>query len=59
LLEIDKSALKRLEEVSKLPAEARSQVFMVIDALIRDLKLNKLTLKKLKKARLVPGPFLY
>jgi hypothetical protein len=38
LLEIDKSALKRLEEVSKLPAEARSQVFMVIDALIRDFK---------------------
>lgn len=37
-LEIDKTTLKRLEEVSKLPAEAKTQVFMVIDALIRDFK---------------------
>jgi len=37
-LELDKNTLKRIEEVSKLPAEARSQVFMVMDALIRDFK---------------------
>jgi hypothetical protein len=37
-LELDKTTLKRIEEVSKLPAEARSQVYMVIDALIRDFK---------------------
>lgn len=37
-LELDKTTLKRIEEVSKLPAEVRSQVYMVIDALIRDFK---------------------
>jgi transcriptional regulator with XRE-family HTH domain len=37
-LELDKNTLKRIEEVSKLPADARSQVFMVIDTLIRDFK---------------------
>lgn len=37
-LEIDKNTLKRIEEVSKLPADAKNQVFMVIDALIRDYK---------------------
>ena len=37
-LELDKSTLKRIEEASKLPVEARSQVYMVIDALIRDFK---------------------
>lgn len=37
-LELDKNTLKRIEEVSKLTAEARSQVFMVMDALIRDFK---------------------
>ncbi len=37
-LELDKTTLKRIEEVSKPPVEARSQVYMVIDALIRDFK---------------------
>ncbi|HRJ28236.1 MAG TPA: helix-turn-helix transcriptional regulator [Cyclobacteriaceae bacterium] len=37
-LELDKTTLKRIEEVSKLPADAKTQVFMVIDALIRDYK---------------------
>lgn len=37
-LEIDKNTLKRIEEVSKLPADAKNQVFMVIEALIRDYK---------------------
>ena len=36
--EIDKSTLKRIEEVSKLPDDAKNQVFLVIDALIRDYK---------------------
>jgi transcriptional regulator with XRE-family HTH domain len=37
-LEIDNSTLKRLEELSKLPEEAKKQVFLVVDALIRDFK---------------------
>jgi len=37
-LEIDRGTLKRLEELSKLPEEAKSQMFMVVDALIRDFK---------------------
>lgn len=37
-LELDKTTLKKIEEVCKLPAEARSQVYMVIGALIRDFK---------------------
>ena len=41
-LELDKSVLDRLQEVSKMPDIDRKQIFMVIDALIRDFKLNKL-----------------
>lgn len=37
-MEIDNSTLKRLEELSKLPEDAKKQVFMVVDALIRDFK---------------------
>ena len=37
-MELDKTTLKRIEEVGKLPADAREQVNMVIDALIRDFK---------------------
>lgn len=37
-LEIDKSTLKRLEEISKLPEDAKNQVLHVVDALIRDFK---------------------
>jgi uracil phosphoribosyltransferase len=37
-LEIDNGTLKRLEELSKLPEEAKKQVFLVVDALIRDFK---------------------
>lgn len=36
--EIDKDTLKRIQDVSTLPVEERRQVFMVIDALIRDFK---------------------
>lgn len=37
-LEIDQSVLKRLEDISKLPEESKQQVFMVVDALLRDFK---------------------
>lgn len=37
-MELDKSMLKRIEEVSKLPTAAKEQVIMVVDALIRDYK---------------------
>ena len=37
-LELDGDVLKRIEEVSALPNEAKKQVLMVMDALIRDFK---------------------
>jgi len=37
-VEIDTSTLKRLEELSRLPDDAKKQVFLVVDALIRDFK---------------------
>jgi transcriptional regulator with XRE-family HTH domain len=37
-IELDKSVLKRIEEVGKLPIDAKNQVFLVMDALIRDFK---------------------
>lgn len=40
-LELDKQALKRIEEVSKLDTEEKDKIFMVIDALIRDFKAKK------------------
>lgn len=36
--ELDKDTLKRIQDVSTLPADERKQVFMVIDALLRDFK---------------------
>ena len=36
--EIDKPTLKRIEEVAKLPSEAKTQVYLVMDALVRDFK---------------------
>ena len=36
--ELDKDTLKRIKEVSSLPEEERKQIFMVVDALIRDFK---------------------
>ncbi len=35
---LDKDTLKRVEEVSSLPEKDKKQVFMVVDALIRDFK---------------------
>ncbi|WP_411032229.1 helix-turn-helix domain-containing protein [Spongiimicrobium sp. 3-5] len=40
-LELDTNVLKRVEEVSKLSSEEKDKIFMVIDALIRDLKAKK------------------
>jgi transcriptional regulator with XRE-family HTH domain len=36
--ELDKDTLKRIQDVSTLPVEEKKQVFMVIDALLRDFK---------------------
>lgn len=36
--ELDKDTLKRIQDVSTLPVEEKRQVFMVIDALLRDFK---------------------
>jgi transcriptional regulator with XRE-family HTH domain len=40
-LELDNSTLNRIREVTALPDEDRKQVFMVVDALIRDFKAKK------------------
>ena len=37
-LEFDQDTLIRLQEVTSLPQEAKKQIFMVMDALIRDFK---------------------
>lgn len=37
-IEIDQSILNRLSEISKLPEEGKRQIFMVVDALIRDFR---------------------
>ncbi len=37
-MELDKSALDRLEDISKMPEEEKRSIFKVIDALIRDYK---------------------
>ena len=40
-VELDHDTLKRLSEVSSLPEEDKKQVFMVIDALVRDFKTKR------------------
>lgn len=40
-MELDSSTLSRIQEVAKLPEEDKKQVFLVIDALIRDFKARK------------------
>lgn len=40
-LELDSSTLNRIQEVTKLPEQEKQQVFMVLDALIRDFKAKK------------------
>lgn len=36
--ELDQDTLKRIQEVSTLPETAKKQIYMVMDALIRDFK---------------------
>jgi len=40
-MELDSSTLNRIREVTALPDEDRKQVFMVVDALVRDFKAKK------------------
>jgi transcriptional regulator with XRE-family HTH domain len=40
-MELDSSTLNRIREVTALPDEDKKQVFMVVDALIRDFKAKK------------------
>ena len=37
-MELDSEALKRLEEISALPDDEKSKLYMVVDALLRDFK---------------------
>lgn len=37
-LELDTDTLRRIQDIIKLPEEEKSQVFKVVDALIRDFK---------------------
>ena len=37
-LELDQPTLKRIEQISQLPEEQRRQVYMLLDALLRDFK---------------------
>ncbi|MGL6129979.1 helix-turn-helix domain-containing protein [Chryseobacterium artocarpi] len=37
-LEVDSNTLKRIEEISNLPKSAKEQIYLVIDALVRDFK---------------------
>lgn len=37
-MELDSDALKRLEEISALPEDEKSKLYMVVDALLRDFK---------------------
>lgn len=40
-VQLDKATLKRLQDIQKLSDDNRTQLFMVIDALIRDFKAKK------------------
>lgn len=37
-LEVDSNTLKRIEEIGNLPKSAKEQIYLVIDALVRDFK---------------------
>jgi transcriptional regulator with XRE-family HTH domain len=37
-MELDKSALERLEDIAKMPEDEQESIFKVVDALIRDYK---------------------
>ncbi|AZB30323.1 helix-turn-helix domain-containing protein [Chryseobacterium balustinum] len=40
-LEVDQNTLKRIEEIGNLSKSAKEQIYLVIDALIRDYKAKK------------------
>jgi len=40
-VQLDKATLKRLQDIQKLSDDNRNQLFMVVDALIRDFKAKK------------------
>lgn len=40
-MQLDKQAVKRLEDISKLPEENKSFVFNLIDMALRDFKVKK------------------
>ena len=40
-LELDKSAISRLEDIATLPNEEKIHVFKVLDALLRDYKTQR------------------
>jgi len=37
-LEVDHNTLKRIEDMGNLPKSAKEQIYLVVDALIRDFK---------------------
>jgi transcriptional regulator with XRE-family HTH domain len=39
--ELDTATLRRIEEVSKLPEEDQKQVFLLLDALLRDFRARR------------------
>lgn len=41
-LQLDKQTVKRLEDISKLPAEDKEDIFYALDGLIKSAKLNAL-----------------
>ncbi|MCI3936850.1 hypothetical protein MQX03_06540 [Chryseobacterium aahli] len=40
-LEVDQNTLQRIEEIGNLPKSAKEQIYLVIDALVRDYKAKK------------------
>lgn len=37
-LEVDSNTLKRIEDIGNLPKSAKDQIYLVVDALVRDFK---------------------
>jgi|GEM_PF-5310455 hypothetical protein len=42
ILQLDKQAVKRLEDISKLPVKDREHIFYALDGLIKSAKLQTL-----------------
>jgi len=40
-IELDATALKRMEDISKMPSDHRSFILRTVDALVRDFKASK------------------